>query len=226
MIGVTDLLDYLRCKRRLWFSKCAKIKKPNIGYGQGRRFHSVVQDIYEQISSAWEREGIPGKLVRTEVKLEYGGLVGRIDYLRRTNEGYIIHEEKYQEPPKKYVYPEHKIQLDAYAFLAEKCGYAPVISAYIVYNDLRPRELKPEPETIPKLVEEVRSFLSADDVLPPAEEEKCESCSYYPLCQVLPLSGGIKKDHLEIFKQVETRAKLIRELEESLKLIGFVREPK
>jgi CRISPR/Cas system-associated exonuclease Cas4 (RecB family) len=161
-------------------------------------------------------------MVETEVKLQYGGLEGRIDFLRKTAEGYVIHEEKYQEPPREDIFPDHRLQLNAYAYLAENCGYAPVKSAYIIYNDLRPREIKPEPETILGLVEEVRSFIETVDALPARDEGvRCEMCSYYPLCQVLPLGGGIKEDHLKILRQTEMNVKLIKELEESLKIKKF-----
>jgi len=218
VISVWDLLDYKRCKRRLWLYKKAGIKKPNIGFRQGRRFHSVVHDMYQQLKSAWVREGIPGKVIETEVYLEYGGLSGRVDFLRKSEEGFMIHDEKYIEPPTEGVYESDKLQLNAYAYLAQLCGYAPVTKLFVIYNDLRPREIKPEPQTIPPLVEEVKSFLENMDILPEAEEEyKCETCSYFPLCQVLPRKGGIREDHLKIIRQKEMDVKLLSELEETLK---------
>ena len=214
MISVGDLRDYRRCRRRLWLKRKGGIEKPNIGYVQGRRFHSVIHDVAKQVESVFIRENIPGIVVDTEVYLEYGGLRGRVDILRKTKEGYIIHDEKYCEPPSDDVYELDKLQVNAYAYLAENCGYEPVKGLFVVYNDLRPREVKPRPYIIPPLVAEVSSFLGSADLLPEAMDEiKCKACSYYPLCQVLPESGGIRKDHLKILRQKEADVKLLKELE-------------
>lgn len=192
MISTTDLSDYNRCKRRLWLSKKAKIRKPNIGT-QGRKFRSFVRDIFEQMGSSWEREGIPGRIVGTEVELEHGGLTGRIDFLRKTENGFVIHEERYLEPPAEGVYENDRLELNACAYLAQNCGYAPVMALYVVYDDQKPREMKPETEAIPGLVEEIETFIKITKLLPPApEEEKCMVCIYYPLCQMLPKTGRMR----------------------------------
>lgn len=221
MISVGDLCEYRRCKRRLWLNRKAGIEKPNIGFMQGRRFHSVIHDVAKQVESIFVRENIPGTVVGTEMCLEYGGLRGRLDILRKTVEGYIIQDEKYREPPKNNgAYDLDKLQVNAYAYLAENCGYKPVKGLFVVYNDLRPREVAPMPDIVPPLVLEVSSFLGSADLMPESMDGKtCGFCSYYPLCQVLPKSGGIRKDHLEILKQRGDYAKLLKDLEEFLRPI-------
>lgn len=172
----------------------------------------------KQVESIFIRENIPGIVVGTEVQLEYGGLRGRLDILRKTNEGYIIHDEKYCEPPRNNgVYELDELQVNAYAYLAERCGYEPVKGLFVVYNDLRPREVEPKPYIVPSLVEEVGSFLRSTDLLPEAmDDTMCRVCSYFSLCQILPQSGGIRKDHLNILGQKEADVKLLKELEECL----------
>ena len=116
------------------------------------------------------------------------------------------------------MYEGDKLQVNAYAYLALNCGFAPIKSLYVIYNDLRPRELKPEPETIPPLVDEVNVFLQSTDTLPEVNDgNACKTCGYYPLCQVLPQGGGILIDHLKIIRQKEADVTLIKELEESLR---------
>jgi CRISPR/Cas system-associated exonuclease Cas4 (RecB family) len=218
MLSVGDLRDYRRCRRRLWLYRKAGIEKPNIGYSQGRRFHSVINGIANQVRSVFIRENVPGIVVGTEVQLEYGGLRGRLDILRKTNEGYIIHEEKYCEPPRNNgAYELDELQLNGYAYLGEKCGYEPIKSLYVIYNDIRPREIAPRPYIIPPLIKEITDFLESMDLLPEAIDGlTCRTCSYYPLCQVLPESGGIRKEHLAILAQKEADVKLLKDLEECL----------
>jgi len=58
--------------------------------------------------------------VDTEVTLVRGNLKGRIDVLRKVESGYIIQEEKFKDPPKEErVFSPDKLQVDAYAYLAE-----------------------------------------------------------------------------------------------------------
>lgn len=138
---------------------------------------------------------IRGEIVGTEIELKREGLSGRIDVLRKTEEGYIIQEEKSSNPPKDRIPWESDLpQVDAYAFLAEGSSkYSPIISGIIIYNDLIPREVKPNPERAREVLRQ-GIWLLGSDVLPEAEgnSSKCAKCAYYPLCQVLPQEGGLK----------------------------------
>lgn len=69
-------------------------------------------------------------------------MTGSIDILRiKEHEGekvYVIQDEKFRDPPSQKwqrVYSSDKLQIDAYAYLAEACGYKPVESGIIIYND-------------------------------------------------------------------------------------------
>lgn len=138
---------------------------------------------------------IGGEIVGTEMHLEREGLHGRIDVLRKTKNGYIIQEEKTSDPPKDNIaWNSDLLQVDAYAFLAEgNSKYSPVIGGIIIYNDLKPREVKPNPERAREVLEQV-IWLIGSDILPEAEKtsSKCVKCAYYTLCQVLPQQGGLK----------------------------------
>ena len=154
---------------------------------------------------------IPGDIVATEINLRRGKLTGRIDVLRRTNEGYIVQEEKSSDPPKsKIAWERDLLQVDAYAFLAEGSSkYSPVISGIIIYNDLRPREVELHPERAEEVLREV-IWLLENNVLPKVEgsSNKCVKCDYYPLCQILPQEGGLTVT--EIKSAFEMPKKIIR----------------
>jgi len=136
-----------------------------------------------------------GKIVGTEVYLTRDNLCGKIDVLRKVKNGYIIQEEKTKDPPEgKGVWKDAKLQVDAYAFLAEGNNFSPVISGIIIYNDLKPRKVKPNPRNAENILNEVMWLLDFKDVLPKENDNKntCKKCSYYALCQVLPPEGGLK----------------------------------
>jgi len=91
------------------------------------------------------------------------------------------------------------LQVDAYAFLAEGSPkYSPVVGGVIIYNDLMPRHVKPNPERAKEILGKVIELLESD-VLPEAEGniKKCVKCAYYPLCQVLPQKGGLKDTEIK-----------------------------
>ena len=204
-ISVSNIRDYFWCPRSLWL-KANGIKTPNVNYSVGRRFHALIHGVTNTIFSVYKQQ-LPGKIVDMEVTLSTDDLIGRIDILRLIEQDgeriYIIQDEKFKDPPKVgRVYPEDKVQIDAYAYLAEQNGYKPV-SGLILYNDLIPREVKPAPERIPEIIKRIKSVLSSRN-LPPIElserdkyrnshdpREKCQYCYYCSLCQILPPKGGI-----------------------------------
>lgn len=206
MVSVGDLRDYIYCKRIPWFHRRLGIKKPNVGFSEGTKFHILVHSVAERIHRAFQLS-IPGKLVDTEVTLIRENLVGRIDMIRQTEYGYIIQEEKFKNPPKdKRVYEVDKLQVDAYAYLAETSPYTPVISGIIVYNDLIPREVKLEPWRAKEVLEDVMRVLESDRLPNVRYEEKCSNCPYSPLCQVLPQMGGPTATAIKMLPKILEKA--------------------
>lgn len=205
MVSVSDLATYSFCKRQLWLSKKAKIRSGERDLDSRVRFH-VVRSITNLVDSRGKigsltgfmlktLDNLPGKIVGTEVSLKRGNLSGRIDVLRKIKGGYIIQEEKSSDPPNgDGVWPNHLLQVDAYAFLAMgDSRYSPIISGIIIYNDLKPRRVEPNPKWAEEVLGKVIKLLE-DDILPEAEEHmtKCVTCAYYTLCQVLPKRGGLE----------------------------------
>jgi CRISPR/Cas system-associated exonuclease Cas4 (RecB family) len=235
-VSATDVRSYFRCPRSLWL-KFKGIEIPNVGFSVGRQFHTLIHDITKLIFSAYKLE-LPGKVIETELILSAGDLIGRIDVLRMIERDgertYIIQDEKFREPPSKEygrVYPEDKIQIDAYAYLAEQNGLRPV-SALIIYNDLMPREVKLKTERIPELVEKIKTIYNSE-FLPPVElsesdrfmkrenpEKKCYFCHYYPLCQILPKRGKIKFEEIRSLRFKEETEILKEQLVKSLEMVG------
>ena len=209
-MSVSDLTTYTFCKRKLWLSKKARIESGKIDWdlivkyrvlrsitnlvNSKSKIHSLTDFMFETLNE------ISGEIVDTEIHLKREKLTGRIDVLRKTEEGYIIQEEKSSDPPKgNIVWQSDLLQVDAYAFLAEGSSkYSPIIGGIIIYNDLRPREVKPNPERAREVLRQV-IWLLESDVLPEAEgnSNKCVKCAYYPLCQVLPQEGGLKDTEIK-----------------------------
>lgn len=234
-LSVSSIRDYFWCPRFLWL-KANGIKTPNVNYSVGRQFHALIHGVTDTIFTIYKQQ-LPGRIVDMEITLSTEDLIGRIDILRLVEQGgeriYIIQDEKFKDPPRVgRVYPEDKIQIDAYAYLAEHNGYKPV-SGIILYNDLVPREVKPAPERIPEIIRRAKNVLSSEN-LPSIElserdkcrnsdnpREKCQYCHYYPLCQILPTRGGITIKEilsLKFLRQAQTfRDQLTRTLEEVLK---------
>jgi len=194
LVSVSDLTDYDWCPRSLWLRHKLGIRRPAV-YSRGVAFHVLIHGMFEQVKRALASD-IPGRIVATELILpskaspdKVFGLTGRIDVLREERDGYIVQDEKYTSPPKTgRIYPGHKLQLDAYCFLAERDGYSPVKSAIIIYDDLRPREVAPDTERVPDIIMKVHDLLR-NRYLPKTSQSKCENCSYCPLCAILPESG-------------------------------------
>ena len=150
---------------------------------------------------------LPAKLVGTDVFVsrEILGadiyLCGKIDVLRKTEEGYIIQENKSADPPKdRGIRPKDKLQLDAYAFLMEgdeRYKNTPVKSGVILYNDLIPREVKLEPTNIEGMLEKVKRTLSCKTLPEVKSNTNCTFCYFYPLCRVLPKKGGLTANQIK-----------------------------
>jgi CRISPR-associated protein Cas4 len=220
LVAVSDLSDYVWCERSVWIKRRLGIKTPKSkDKTEGLQFHLLIKGLYEQLKKAFNID-LPGRLIEAELLLprnassnEVFGLVGRLDALRQAAEGYVISDYKFTQPPREErVYPTHKVQLDAYAFLAEKDGYRPVKACYILYNDLIPREVAPETSRIPPLINKVEKVLTNDFL--PRKGEKCEYCGYSSLCAVLPENGGLtageilglkRKEREEIIARFESK---------------------
>lgn len=203
-MSVTDLRTYSYCRRKLWLSRKARISCGKRDWGPTVKYR-VLRSITNLVDSKKEMHSLtdfmfktlnelPGDIVATEIPLTRGKLAGRIDVLRKTNEGYIIQEEKSSYPPKDEIaWDDDLLQIDAYAFLAEGSPeYSPVIGGIIVYNDLEKRKVTPHPERAEEILKEV-IWLLENDVLPEVKgsSNNCVRCDYYPLCQLLPQKGGL-----------------------------------
>lgn len=210
LVSVSDLTTYIYCKRKLWLSRRVRIKSPKRDFNSKAKLH-LLHSITNLVYSKTELHSvtdfmfealheIPGEIIDTEISLDRQKLFGRVDVLRKTKDGYIIQEEKSSDPPiGDSVWPSDLLQVDAYAFLAEACPkYSPVVGGIIIYNDLIPRKVRPNPERAKEILGSVTKLLESS-VLPEAEGniKKCFSCDYYPLCQVLPQKGRLTDSQIK-----------------------------
>jgi len=135
---------YEFCKRKLWLSRRARIESGERDWDSPAKLH-LLRLIFNRINSrvkvqsrtTFMLEAIniaPQEIIGTEISLRRGKLSGRIDVLRKTEDGFIIQEEKTSDPPKDDgVWPGEQIQVDAYAFLAEVYNkYSPVKGGIII----------------------------------------------------------------------------------------------
>jgi CRISPR-associated protein Cas4 len=205
-VSVSDLRAYCYCQRRPWLGKIVGIKQNRSDLSPRLKFH-VLSSIINFLQSTTELHSItdfmfkaikkiPGEIVDTEVFLTRENLCGKIDVVRKTQDGYIVQEEKSSDPPESKgwsgeVYPCDKLQVDAYAFLMEDSKYTPLKYGIVLYNDLKPRRVKPEPAEAKMILDKVTKLLESDR-LPDGcnNDNRCQYCGYYPLCQVLPMKGG------------------------------------
>lgn len=215
-LKVWDIRKYAHCSRRLWLCKKTQIKE-NGDYSTGRRYHAILHTMLDLLSRALKAD-LSGTVVGTEVRLKREVskeiyLSGKIDVLRWTKEGYIIQENKSSDPPKdRRVRHEDQLQVDAYAFLMEgdeRYKDAPIKSGVILYNDLRPIEVKPEPARVPKILEKMKAILELDSLPQVRPNTRCFYCYYFPLCQVLPKEGGLSARQIHELPQLLETSKLL-----------------
>jgi len=205
-VAVSDLVAYCYCQRKPWLSKTVGVKQNRVDLSPGLKFQ-VSGSIINLLQSATDLNSttdimvkaiqkIPGEIVGTEVFLTRENLCGKIDVIRKTQDGYIVQEEKFSDPPESKgwrgeVYPSDKLQVNAYAFLMEESRYTPLSYGIVLYNDLKPRKVKPEPAQAKEILQKLTRLLESDR-LPDGcnNDNMCRSCGYYALCQVLPRKGG------------------------------------
>ena len=225
LLSVSDLKTYTFCKRKLWLSRKARIESGERDWDSIVKYR-VLRSITNLVNSKSKIHSltdlmlktlnkIRGEIVGTEIDLERGGLRGRIDVIRKVENGYIIQEEKTGEPPKdRMAWDNDILQVDAYAFLAEGNNYSPVVGGIIVYNDLKPRKVKPNPKNAMQVLNQVIWLLDFEDALPEENDNKntCKKCSHYALCQVLPSEGGLKATEIRnAFAKRLRRKEIIQE---------------
>jgi CRISPR-associated protein Cas4 len=114
------------------------------------------------------------------------GLVGRPDYLVRTDAGIVPVEAKSATcPPNGVPYESHLMQLVSYCLLVEDALGEPVPYGVIRYSDRQLRvdytdELR---ETLLALLAEMREARLAEDVHRSHDERaRCAACSYRSIC--------------------------------------------
>lgn len=207
MFSVSDLRNYSFCKRSLWLSKRAKIKSSEKDWDSTVKYR-VLRSMSDLVESSKIKSltdlmfqtlnKTKGMIVGTEIFLKRENLCGKIDVVRKVENGYIIQEEKSSDPPEDDgVWSTDSLQVDAYAFLAEGTEYSPVVGGIVIYNDLKPKKVNPNPERAKEALEKVVGLLK-NDTLPEVEGNmnKCNKCGYYSLCQVLPPQGGLTESEI------------------------------
>jgi CRISPR-associated exonuclease Cas4 len=127
-----------------------------------------------------------GERQEKPLRSERFGLVGRPDYLVRTDEGIVPVEAKSTACPSNGVpYDSHVMQLAAYCLLVEDATGADVPFGVIRYRDRQLRvdytdELR---DALLALLAEMREARQAEEVHRSHEEaRRCAGCSYREIC--------------------------------------------
>ena len=115
------------------------------------------------------------------------GLIGKIDQIEHWKEGMVPVELKTGNPPFDGIWPDHKMQLIAYALLLEEHSQKPVKEGFVVYlGSKERRHLAINPfmkYELTKTIAEVKELLARRD-LPKhtTSKKKCEKCGLRAQC--------------------------------------------
>lgn len=142
--------------------------------------------------------------IKSEVKIvsESLNLIGYIDQLEVYKTGIVPVELKTGSCPKEGVWPGHKLQIAAYAMLAEEAFKQEVKEGFIFYLDKKEkRHIAMNPflkEEIKDLIKKIGLLLDSFDLPEKVTNlNKCQSCGLKDICQ----NEQLLKDKLEETKK-------------------------
>lgn len=187
-IPVNFLNAFVYCPRRFYLEFVEGIERVNLELAKGRATHQTPSRLRGQRSDESGKQ-----LFELEVSHESLGLVGKIDTLAGSDDGYVIIEEKSgrhrdQHNARPCAWPGDEIQIAALATCAEDLGYplAPYAIVHYKRTDERVHVLRtPElHERLLQTISQARHTAKAGVPPPPLEtEEKCGPCSLLPICR-------------------------------------------
>ena len=127
--------------------------------------------------------------IKSEFRIESEklSLRGIIDQIEIYTNGYVPVELKTGQCPKEGVWPNHKIQIAAYAMLLEDIYKAEIKEGFIAYLDAKQRRHVPiNPflkQEILELMEKTKSLLESREIPQKADNlNKCKSCGLKERC--------------------------------------------
>ncbi|PRX21216.1 CRISPR-associated Cas4 family exonuclease [Orenia metallireducens] len=185
MITVTDIKQYMYCKRIIYFTYCMPIiRKKTYKMKYGKREHDRNDRL--EPKRTLKRYGLEAGEKRYGVELisKRLGLRGKMDLL-------IVQEKKYIPVELKYSTRDpglhHKYQLSAYCLLVED-QYKTRVRKGIIH--LIPRKDTFEVEItanlrrkVKDIIKGIRELIDSEELPPPVKEQgKCKDCEYYNFC--------------------------------------------
>jgi CRISPR-associated exonuclease Cas4 len=138
-----------------------------------------------------------------QIRSEKIGLSGIIDQLEVYEAGYIPVELKSGTPPEEGAWPNHKIQIAAYAMLLEEQHNTEIKEGFVYYIDANERRhipinvfLKDEIRHLLKQVNALLESRTIPSVL--KNKNKCSSCGLKHICHNEKRLKGLQKESLKI----------------------------
>ena len=184
-LNVTDIKQYMYCRRIIYFTYCQPVKKKNtykMEYGHEQ--HEIVDRLEKR--RTLKRYGLEKgeKIFRHQVYSKKLGLSGRLDMLVKTGREYVPIEMKYS-----YNQPglNHKYQLAAYMLLLEeekrsgiRRGIIHTIPDKKTYMYRNSDDLR---QKVKEIMREVRKIVK-EEYFPrkPRGWKKCKDCEYKKFC--------------------------------------------
>ncbi|MFW6237789.1 MAG: CRISPR-associated protein Cas4 [Halanaerobiales bacterium] len=184
-LNVTDIKQYMYCRRIIYFTYCQPVKKKNTYKMKfGKEQHDIVDRLEKR--RTLKRYGLDKgeKIFRYKVYSHKLGLSGRLDMLVKTDREYIPIEMKYSRNSPGL---NHKYQLAAYMLLleeTEKKGIRkglihtiPDKRTYVYKNDDSLRE------KVVEIIDKIRDMISQERFPGgPRGWKKCKDCEYKKFC--------------------------------------------
>ena len=143
------------------------------------------------------------------VKLELRGI---IDQLEIYEKGYVPIELKTGKSPREDVWPNHKIQIAAYAMLLEEKFNEPVKEGFVHYIDVNERRHIPIniflKDEIEQLIKKVKTLLESQEIPDFCENKnKCNACGLKETCYDEKRLKKRQKEFLKTKKSIKIKTK-------------------
>jgi len=178
MIDVSDIVQYLYCPRKLYFTKIVgiRITRPKMNVGK---------EIHENVVKAFRRRKIEGELLENVyLESQKYGIKGCIDVIIKRGEEYIPVDVKFSRF--RNIFYQWKMQLVAYAVLVEENFGCKVRRAYVYLTENKEWievEILPEDkEALVKIIERVEEIIREEKYPKVGKSKKCNYCEVSKLC--------------------------------------------
>lgn len=187
-ITPSDIIEYLYCKRFIYYMKCLGIsqnEETRYKVQLGRNLHEKREDTNKEYLR--KKIGAVKKLIAVPLVSEKHKIKGIVDEINFLNDDTIAPLDFKFALYKEHTYKTYKTQMVMYAIMIEEMYKQPVNKAFLVYcrggNELVEIDVNEstKEETI-KILEEYKKILKGYYPTATRDKMKCLDCCYKNLC--------------------------------------------